>query len=274
MYTRVLAMLRCPDCGEELESTALVKQPGASEDEISEGLLQCRQDHWFPIVRGVPRMLPDALAQHWPALERPLRLDAPELSQKLATRLGASKLAKVSDPRTCASFSHEWEYHEIGERTWGIELRDRVTSYFLDSDRLSADELRGLVVLDAGCGNGSQSVAYTEFGMEVIAVDLSTGVDKGHAYRTLHQGARPDKVHFVQGDLQRPPLAPGTVDVIHSAGVLHHTPDTLRTFRALRPLLRPGGTFYIWLYKYEPYVTPLVNSIRVVTTRVPPDAFA
>ena len=29
-------------------------------------------------------------------------------------------------------------------------------------------------MLDAGCGNGSQSVAYTALGLEVIAVDLSS----------------------------------------------------------------------------------------------------
>ena len=81
-------------------------------------------------------------------------------------------------------------------------------------------------------------------------------------------------MHFVQGDLVNPPLADGTVDIIHSAGVLHHTPDTRQTFERLRRLLRTGGTFYIWLYKHEAGVTPLVNSIRSVTTRIPPAAFA
>jgi hypothetical protein len=28
------------------------------------------------------------------------------------------------------------------------------------------------------------------------------------------------------------------------------------------------------LYKHEPYVTPLVNSLRAITTRIPPAAFA
>jgi hypothetical protein len=56
--------------------------------------------------------------------------------------------------------------------------------------------------------------------------------------------------------------------------VLHHTPDTEVTFRRLCPLLRPAGTFYIWLYKYEAIVTPLVNAIRGITTRVPRPALA
>jgi SAM-dependent methyltransferase len=108
----------------------------------------------------------------------------------------------------------------------------------------------------------------------VIAVDLSAGVEKGEAFRHMHPGARPEHVHFVQADLQSPPLALSSVDIIHSAGVLHHTPDTYYTFQQLTPLLREAGTFYIWLYKYEPLVTPVVNGIRALTTRVPPDMFA
>jgi hypothetical protein len=38
--------------------------------------------------------------------------------------------------------------------------------------------------------------------------------------------------------------------------------------------LRPGGTFYIWVLKYEPLVTPLVNSLRAVTTRLPVGVFS
>ena len=33
-----------------------------------------------------------------------------------------------------------------------------------------------------------------------------------------------------------------------SIGVLHHTPDTRRGFRAISRLVRPGGDFMTWLY--------------------------
>ncbi len=81
-------------------------------------------------------------------------------------------------------------------------------------------------MLDAGCGNGSQSFAYTEFGLEVVALDLSTGLEKGYAFRQNYEAGKPDKGHFVKADLQNPPLAPASFDIIHSAGVLHHTPNT------------------------------------------------
>jgi SAM-dependent methyltransferase len=228
------------------DASAEAGDAAAGEPEVTEGTLTCSSGHRYPIIRGIPRMLGAVPAD--PAADH--------------------------DRRTQANFSHEWEHHELGDRTWGIDLDQRVQMYFLDALRIPADELEGKLVLDAGCGNGSQSVAYTRHGCEVVAVDLSTGLEHGYAFRRVAAGARPDRVHFVQADLQHPPFALDTFDIIHSAGVLHHTPDTKRTFLGLRPLLRPGGTFYVWLYSYERIVTPLVNGIRAVTTRIPARVFA
>ncbi len=273
MYLRLLEFLRCPSCRAELTCIALKTQSEGRGGEIITGLLQCSGDHWFPIVRGVPRMLPDAIQEHWPAIQPLVPQPLPASLEPLLANLKSQKAVSYHQA-TRENFSHEWDHHELGGKTWGMELKDRVQWFFLDPLRISKDELRGKLMLDAGCGNGSQSVAYTTLGLEVIAVDLSSGLEKGYAYRQLHAGAHPERVHFVQGDLQHPPLAPHILDIIHSAGVLHHTPDTLTTFRALRPLLRPGGTFYVWLYKYEKIVTPVVNSLRAFSTKISPASFA
>lgn len=275
MFTELLNYLRCPECGESLELTPLLSETTADGDEVSEGLLCCaRREHWFPIVRGIPRMLPGALDEHWGEIEQQIPHLAPESIRLLLETHNQKAPHGDYDRRTRANFNEEWGNHDLGGNTWGMRLEDRVKWFFLEPVRLSPKELRGKVMLDAGCGNGSQSVAYTKFGVEVIAIDLSSGLEHGHAFRSLHPGAQPAKVHFIQGDLQRPPLAPASLDLIHSAGVLHHTPDTRKTFRALRPLLQPGGTFYVWLYKYEPKVTPIVNAIRAATTKIPAAAFA
>jgi SAM-dependent methyltransferase len=108
----------------------------------------------------------------------------------------------------------------------------------------------------------------------VVAIDISSGLEKGQASRTLHPNAAPDRVQFLHGNLQHPPFATATMDVVHSVGVLHHTPSTLQTFLVLRPLLRPGGTLYVWLDKYERYVTPIVNAIRRFTSRLPARTFS
>jgi len=269
---RLLDHLRCPACGEPLELQVL---DGAGPDEqIDVGLLRCPAGHCYPIVRGVPRLLPDALARHAGELEAAARSAGPDARAALehATR-GAAGTHHPVDHRTRESFSLQWAHHEPGDATWGMGVDHRVQEYFVGPLRVGQG-LEGKVLLDAGCGNGSQSVAYTELGLEVIAMDLSAGLEHGQAARHSRPGARPDRVHFVQGDLRAPPLAPASVDIIHSAGVLHHTPDTYETFRRLEPLLKPDGVFYVWLYKHEPLVTPVVDAIRAGTTALSPKACA
>ncbi len=268
MRERLLDFLRCPDCRQILELIVF----DFSEDEISEGILYCSNQHYFPIARGIPRMLPNSLQDYWSEIAAKIPQPVPAAIQSLERNLRGK--TRAYDTRTRANFSNEWNNHDIGGRTWTMELAERVRWFFLEPIRIPKEELNGKIMLDAGCGNGSQSVAYTEFGLEVIALDLSTGLEKGYAFRKVHKGAKPEMVHFVNADLQNPPLAPDLFDIIHSAGVLHHTPNTEKTFRTLCPLLKKNGTFYVWLYKYENIVTPIVNSMRAITTRIPASLFA
>jgi len=271
VYQRLLTFLRCPNCSGVLRVVTLAPASPDTEEEISEALLHCEAGHWFPVVGGIPRMLPDALRQHWAAIDA--LLQAPQFAPLRSQVEAAGGGSWTYDRRTQENFSLEWEHHEPGGRTWGMDLDDRVEWFFIEPLRMSRDQLAGKVMLDAGCGNGSQSVAYTQLGLEVIAVDLSSGLENGHAFRHTRPGARPDRVHFVQGDLRSPPLAPASVDLIHSGGVLHHLPDTEAGFRRLCDVLAPGGTFFVWLYKYEPVVTPIVETLRRFTVRLPPKAF-
>jgi SAM-dependent methyltransferase len=246
----------------------------SDDNEILTALLSCETRHHFPVIGGIPRMLPSSMSDHWTKFRESVTDALPTELDEFAKEMAATVASENYDVRTKANFSNEWENHEIGGDTWGMKLDDRIQWYFLDSIRIPVEELPDLLLLDAGCGNGSQSVGYTKLGLEVIALDLSTGLEKGYAFRNFYSGAVPENVHFVQADLQKPPLARGVFDIIHSAGVLHHTPNTEDTFRLLAPLLKKGGTFFVWLYKYEKFVTPLVNSIRTITTRVPAPIFA
>jgi len=280
MHKRLLSFLCCPACGRELQVESLdrasARTDGDGADaELTQGLLRCEHEHWFPVVQGIPRMLPDAVEEHWGAIDARLdQLQLDELRARVEKSRDRPGSSSTYDRRTRENFSLEWEHHSVGDKTWGMDLDDRVRWFFVEPMHIPVEELAGKVMLDAGCGNGSQSVAYSELGLEVIAMDLSSGLERGHAFRHVRPKARPDRVHFVQGDLQSPPLAPASVDIIHSAGVLHHSPDTEVTFRRLCEVLKPGGTFYVWLYKYEPVVTPVVNGVRTMTTRIPPRVFA
>ncbi|HET7875325.1 MAG TPA: methyltransferase domain-containing protein [Methylomirabilota bacterium] len=181
----------------------------ADGDEVLEGTLGCAAcAAAFPIRGGIPRILPDALS----ARER----------------------------ATSRAFGAQWKMLAGLSTVFRAEFQ----SYL---DPLPASELRGLAVLDAGCGMGKFSFAAAESGARaVVAVDLSEAVEV--AYANLR--ALPN-AHVVQGSIAQPPFRAGAFDFAFSIGVLHHTPDPEKSFQQLVPLVRPGGRLFVWLYALE-----------------------
>jgi SAM-dependent methyltransferase len=99
-------------------------------------------------------------------------------------------------------------------------------------------------ILDAGCGSGVDSAMFAESGRTVVAVDLSRDAAQA-TYR--HLGKWPN-VHVLQADLCRLPFGGGAFDYISCDQVLHHTPDTAKSFVALARHLAPGGHLALYVY--------------------------
>jgi arsenite methyltransferase len=104
------------------------------------------------------------------------------------------------------------------------------------------------LLVDAGCGAGLSAVGL--FGerlrrVRYLGVDVSTAVEQA----ALRFGARGYQPAFVQTSLMQAPLADGSVDVIFSQGVLHHTDSTEAALKALARKLRPGGRFLFYVYR-------------------------
>jgi SAM-dependent methyltransferase/uncharacterized protein YbaR (Trm112 family) len=243
MRRRVLEFLACPVCQGELELRDAV---GAPHSEVISGTLACATGHAFAISEGVPR----------------LRLD-----QKLDE---APVRAKGDSLAVAASFGAEWSHFDYEQDlTYQQSVAER-RELFLKEVGMSAEELKGKVVLDAGCGNGTLSVGISQFGCEVVAIDVSPSVDV--AYRQF-AGARTERTYFVQGDLMNPPLRNDVFDVIFSSGVLHHNPDTREALRAIARSLRPGGRIYIWVYGHIPGIAHSVKELFRRSISPLPSAF-
>jgi SAM-dependent methyltransferase len=104
------------------------------------------------------------------------------------------------------------------------------------------------LVLDAGCGAGvSGRELFGPMGDRIryLGVDLTPAVEV--AQRRFHEAGL--DAAFLQADLTNLPLAPGSVDVILSEGVLHHTDSTEGALKALTPLLREGGRILFYVYR-------------------------
>lgn len=101
----------------------------------------------------------------------------------------------------------------------------------------AAGNVRGLKVLDLGCGTGRHAIRLAAAGARVTAVDFSDGM-LAEARRKA-QGAG---VRFVVHDLHEPlPFAGGEFDVVVSGLVLEHLRDLDRFFGEAHRVLRPGG---------------------------------
>ncbi|MGC1273037.1 MAG: methyltransferase domain-containing protein [Planctomycetaceae bacterium] len=158
------------------------------------------------------------------------------------------------------SFGRQWNQYEVAHNE-----EDRAT--FQAKTGLRLDELKGLRVLDAGCGGGRYCKVAGESGATVVGVDHTTAVEKAAKLC----GHLPN-VAFVQSDLKRLPFAPASFDVVFSIGVMHHDADTRAVFDAVAAMVKPGGRYAVWLYRRNQWWQERINdSLRRRTSRMNPE---
>jgi len=178
----------------------------------------------------------------------------------------AKRLWKVIDgiPRFVSdehleSFGHQWTTFDVAH-----DEEDRAT--FTAKTGTLPEQLRGLRVLDAGCGGGRYAKICGEAGAVVFGADHTRAVDKA---RQLCRHL--SNVHFLQADLKSLPLEPASFDFVFSIGVMHHDANTRSVFDAVAKMVKPGGRFSVWLYRRNQWWQELINSgLRKVTTKLPP----
>jgi SAM-dependent methyltransferase/uncharacterized protein YbaR (Trm112 family) len=216
----VLDYLVCPSCQSDLQ--AVLPAPAPDGEYIS-GTLHCSScGHQYPISNGVPRMV-----------------------------------ITSQEPRGAAeTFGFEWRKHgekEMeGDTVFGRAQQEDI-AYFLESTRTSPDQMRGAVVLDAGCGSGQVTEGIGKMQAKaVIGIDVNTAVDFPFR-RCRHM----PNVHIVQADILALPFRHGQFDLVWSNGVIHHTPNPLQAFESLAKRVKPQGKLYIWVYekRWSPFAT-------------------
>ena len=157
-----------------------------------------------------------------------------------------------------ASFGRQWNRYDVARD-------EEDEAVFAVKTGVEPGELKGLLVLDAGCGGGRYARLAGRFGAKVVGVDLSSAVDKAAALCADMPG-----VAIVQADLLDLPAAEGGFDLAFSIGVMHHSPDPRRAFAQVAARVKPGGRLAVWLYRKNTAPQEWVNSaLRAVTTRLP-----
>lgn len=103
----------------------------------------------------------------------------------------------------------------------------------------------GAAVLEAGCGTGCQSLILAQHspGAAITSVDISEA-SLAQARAAIAEAGHAN-VRFLRADLFNLPFAEASFDHVFVCFVLEHLADPLGALKALRRVLRPGGTICV-----------------------------
>ena len=165
--------------------------------------------------------------------------------------LRAELPVSAAQAQTADAFGYKWhQLDTFAGETAVARSRDWLLERYGDVANASwwADYGEAPVVLDAGCGASLSALAL--FGERMSAVHY-LGVDISRAVDVARQRCAAAGVDggFMQEDLCALPFRAGSVQVIFSEGVLHHTDSPRDTFARLASLLGAGGRFLFYVYK-------------------------
>lgn len=219
----------CPSCGgEELK----LSQEGGDGEEILEGEIACKTcGKTYPIVRGIPRMLPEA-----------------------AKYFGEGGGDSSGDPEGAEDLRLTVENYSAYQGKAYAPLADRLDNRKILGARTGLDvtnDFKGKVCLDAGCGVGRFCRTMASEGAElVVGFDAGYAVDEARAISGDYEN-----IEWVQADILRPPFRASSFDRVISIGVLNLTARPDSGFDLLSKLVRSAGTFSIYVHHcgYTPW---------------------
>jgi SAM-dependent methyltransferase/uncharacterized protein YbaR (Trm112 family) len=250
MQSSIRGRLVCPVCSSPL-ALQVFREEG---EEIMEGAFRCPCGVVYPIIGGVPRMLP-------PHLLAELERDYPAFFELYGDQISVAGFARRPETQvlrqTQEAFGYEW--------TWAADYHAANFADWLPEGLTAEDLFPGRVGLEVGCGAGRHAAATARLAKEHFAVDLSRAVDAAFP-RTR---ALPN-CHVIQADAFHLPFAKATFDYVYCLGVLQHLPNPETGFHALAGQTRLGGLLLVNVYQASrPIMLFLLEAVRQVTIRLP-----
>lgn len=187
----------------------------------------CPHNHFFSVVRGIPRFVEsEAYAEHFGLQWR----------QYPRTQLDSYTQLPISRDRLRRC---------LGEELW--------------------HRLRGMSVLECGCGAGRFTEVLLAEGAVVTSVDLSRAIETNADLFPVDERHR-----VAQADIGKLPFERGHYDLVLCLGVIQHTPSPERSIAELYSHVKPSGCLVI--DHYSPSISRWTSAkplFRAVMRRLP-----
>jgi SAM-dependent methyltransferase len=192
------------------------------KDQVMEGALLCPScERTYPIHKGIPRFV-----------DSESYVDTFSFQRRAVRK--------------------HWDYYTT---------EDSAERSFPNLTPIPIEEYRKGVLLDAGCGYGRWVRFFSDRGVRVVGVDLSTDSIELCAREYLGR----ENVGLIQADVCNLPFPQDHFANIFSFGVLHHTPDTKAALGCLAEHLTPGGNISIFVY----HQSSMTDAYRKVARKLP-----
>lgn len=160
---------------------------------------------------------------------------------------------------------------------WNLFKQTQLDSYtrlpltfdrFWHNTKWKPRDVYGKKILEVGSGAGRFSEVLLDAGAHLVSFDLSSAVDANFL-----ENSQKGNMLLFQGSIYHLPLKDDFFDYVFCYGVLQHTPDPVKAFRAIFDKLRPGGSisidYYLKTRKPVPWSLPKYVW-RPITSRMDP----
>lgn len=241
MHGSIAKLFICPKTHQKLELE--VFSTFGDTDDIKDGALYTSTT-WYPIIDGIPRFVSTIFYQDKYFIKKYLTELRKLGLEKIFSQHNENKSMKKRQVKeTAEKFGFEWsKWDSMFDDFYAVENCRR---NFWTKTLLDRKELKGKLVLDAGCGNGRYAYFARELADRIICVDIGSGSVES-TFRNLKQY---ENVDVIQADLANLPLPPKSIDVIFSIGVLMHTGDTEGIFKKLATTyIKDDGILAVHIY--------------------------
>lgn len=137
-----------------------------------------------------------------------------KLTSDAALRMDPVQMARYDSPPPTTVYPLEYAYHLLGD-------------------------VRGLRIVDFGCGSGANTLLLANRGAHVWAVDISEDLIR-LGQRRLAANNRAGQAQFIVGSAHDLPFPAGSIDIVFGIAILHHL-DLQLVSKEVHRVLRPRG---------------------------------